>query len=477
MISPELSRRTKLIWSFESQNLNSELVDTVVQQDCDALRIVYDSDSSDRALKFIGDLEAAGKSRGRSIPIMLDIGTDVRSVVTGIDEPKELAFGDRVKITKDGSSEAGGLFQVRAEDWQRLFAADVSVIIGFGNVVLKTTGIGPQSIDAEVVQGGKVYPGSSVHVPDTRLAPTSKDVPLKDLKKFLAHKIDFVVLPGLVSREEIEIVREQIKANGGRDNWILLKIDSHELVRRVEEVLPAVDGILISRMELAVSMNPATIPMVTKELIQTCNDLGKVVLTASEMLGSMRNNPTPTRAEVSDVANAVIDGTDGVVLSEIVAKGNYSVRALGLMQKIISDVETNREVRPNWLKESPTIATEMDAISLGAYRTAERLGAKALVCITKGGVTAVRLASFRPPIPIIAVTFDEDVLRRLKIVNGVSGIVLDIDPSIDQVFPLVNERLLKDSWLKVGDRIIFVSVTLSSVGREASNLFSVQRLT
>lgn len=477
MITPERSRRTKLIWSFESQNLSPELVDSVILQDFDALRVVYDPDSVENAIQFIGDLEAAGKKTGRSVSVMLDLGTDVRSVVCGIDEPLELNFGDKVRITKHGGSTGGGQFQIGTEDWHRLFAVDTSIVIGFGNVVMRTLELGQQFIEAEVVQGGRVYPGSSVHVPETRLAPTAKDVPLKDLKRFLAHKVDFIVLPGLVSREEVELVRGQIEACGGQGIWILVKIDTDELVRRVEEILPVVDGVIISRMELAVSMNPATVPMVTKELIQTCNDHGRIVITASEMLGSMRNNPTPTRAEVSDVANAVIDGTDAVVLSEIVAKGTYGVRALGLMQKIISDVEKHSEVRPNWLKEAPTISTEMDAISLGAYRTAERVGAKALVCITKGGITAVRLASFRPPIPIIAVTFDPDVLRRLTIVNGVSGVVLDIDPSIDQVLPVVNERLLKDSWLKVGDRIIFVSVTLSSVGREASNLFSVQRLT
>ena len=472
----ELTRRTKLVWSFEASNLSPENVEQFFENDYDVLRVVHDPERTNEAVAFVKALRARQEKSDRKIPLMLDVGTDVRSEVSGITEPKELVFGEKVRIIKSGGSATGGLFEVRSEDWLRLFAEDANIIIGFGNVVLKAQKLGPQFVDAEVVQGGRVYPGSSVHVPETRIAPTAKDVPMADVSKFLVMGVDYLVLPGIVSPEEIKSVRAQIGKASKNPPWIIVKIDSDELYRRVDEILPVVDGVLISRMELAVSMNPATIPMLTKEIIQRCNDFGRIVITASEMLGSMRNNPTPTRAEVSDVANAAIDGTDAVVLSEIVAKGQYATRSLEMMRKIITDVETNRHVAPNWTKDPPSIDTEMDAIAWSAYRTAQRVGAKALVCITKGGITAVRLASFRPPIPIIAVTFSEEVLQRLNIVKGVTGIVLDIDPSIDQVLPAVNDLLLKDSWLKIGDRIIFVSVTISSVGKEASNLFTVQRL-
>ncbi len=232
-----------------------------------------------------------------------------------------------------------------------------------------------------------MYPGSSVHVPQTRAAIKAKDVPLNDISLFLKQGIEYIVLPGVVAVEEIEIIRKTVTENVEDPPWLIVKVDSAELHRRVEELLPQVDGILISRMELALSLNPATVPMLTKEIIQKCNDHGKFVITASEMLGSMRHNPTPTRAEVSDVANAVTDGTDAVVLSEIVAKGDFAVRALEMMRKIINDVETSSDSRPNWLKEPPSIATEMDVISWSAYRTAERVEAKAIVCITKGGIT------------------------------------------------------------------------------------------
>jgi pyruvate kinase len=216
--------------------------------------------------------------------------------------------------------------------------------------------------------------------------------------------------------------------------------------------------------------------MITKEIIQLCNDGAKVVVTASEMLASMRRNVTPTRAEVSDVANAVLDGTDAVVLSEEVANGKYGAQAVQVMQRIIDDIEERAHVRPNWTKHTPRVENEMDSIAYHAYRTAERVKAKAIVTITKAGNTALKLASYRAPVPVIAVTFSEYAQRRLSIVRGVDTLLLDIDPNIDEVLPLVNDQLVRSSWLKAGDPIVFVAITLSPVGRESSNLFTVQIL-
>jgi pyruvate kinase len=194
------------------------------------------------------------------------------------------------------------------------------------------------------------------------------------------------------------------------------------------------------------------------------------------MLASMRRNNTPTRAEVSDVANAVLDGTDAVVLSEEVANGKYGEQAVAVMHRIIRDIEEGHKIKPNWIKHQPSVETEMDAIAYQAYRTAERVQAKAIACITKAGNTAVKLATFRAPIPIIAVTFSPAVVRKLSLVRGVEALLLDVDPRIDEVLPVVNDKLVRGSWLRAGDPIIFVSITLSSVGRESSNLFSVQHL-
>jgi pyruvate kinase len=194
------------------------------------------------------------------------------------------------------------------------------------------------------------------------------------------------------------------------------------------------------------------------------------------MLGSMRRGPTPTRAEVSDIANAINDGSDALVLSEEVAHGPFAVQALGVMDRIIEDTEKRRSGDLNWMKLTPSIDTEMDAVAYNAYLTAERVRAKAIVCVTKGGNTALRLASYRAPVPVIAVTFSERVASKLSLARGVQPLVLKVDPNIGEVLPVVNDQLVRQSWLKPGDKIVFVSITLSSVSARGSNLFTVQQL-
>ena len=224
------------------------------------------------------------------------------------------------------------------------------------------------------------------------------------------------------------------------------------------------------------TVNPAIIPMITKEINQIADDHAKIVLTASEMLGSMRRGATPTRAEVSDIANAIHDGSDALVLSEEVAHGPFAVQALGVIDRIILDTEKPTSSELNWMKLSPTIESIMDAVAYHAYRTAERVGAKAIVCVTRGGNTALKLASFRAPVPVIAVTFDKRVAKKLSLARGVQPLVLHVDPNFGEVLTEVNDQLIRQSWLKSGDKIIFVSITISSVSAKGSNLCTVHRL-
>ena len=482
------ARRTKIVWSFESRVLDEARAEQVLNEDVDALRLVLNRATAEQMPRFIDHLRSSfekskttsgiGEKTKTVPPIMIDLQEGARASIVGLTEPKEIAFGQSVLIGEVGS---GATFEIQSRQWDGLFKENSLIYIGYGNAVLRVRSLAGRKIEAETVQGGTVYPDTDMHIPSTRKTPRLSDYKSAELDVLLAKGFDFLVLPGVESKEDIRDFRKFTVAKSksfGIESapWMILRVDSAAIYEKLDELLEVVDGVLISRKDLALSMNPAQIPMVTKEIIQRCNDHAKIVLTASEMLGSMRRNVTPTRAEVSDIANAVIDGTDAVILSEEVAHGKYAAQALQVMRRTIADIESKTGEEPNWMKLAPTVATEMDAVSFTAYRTARRVQAKAIVCITTAGNTALKLASFRAPVPIIAVTFSPDVLRKLAVVRGVDGLVLGVDPKIDDVLPVVNDRLLRDSWLKAGDRIIFISVTISSLGREASNLFTVQQL-
>ena len=473
MVAQVAGRRTKLIWSFECERLDDSLPAILAAEDYDALRIVYEPGSMPKLLRFLSLIEQRTMPNQRK-SLMIDISTRIRASISNLKQPLELEFGKHITISP---SDGGGDIEIKTEEWKTLFAVDKTVYIGYGNAALKPRKISANKIEAEVVQGGIAYPDMDLHIPATQAPSGIKEMPRADLDELLKHEIDFLVIPASESPQEIVEFRAELEKKCKTPPWMILKVSTEQICQHLEVLLPVVDGVMISRLEMALSMDPALIPIRTKELLQTCADQSKIAFTASEMLGSMRHNATPTRAEVSDIANAVIDGTDAVVLSEEVAFGPHFRRALVLMGQIVADIEAQHNAAPNWVRLSPKIENEMDAIAFSAYKTAERIQTKAIVCITVGGNTAVRLATFRPPIPIIAVTFDPVILRRLQLVRGVTGLALDSDPNIDQVLPMVNDRLVRGSFLKAGDKIIFVSITLSSLSRESSNLLTVQTLT
>jgi len=472
----ETAPKTKVVWSFSSRVLDEALARRIANERVSAVRLSFHGDPEDRIAKFIEQFKKAhDPKKGEQASVMVDLSDGARAQLTGLTEPTEIQFGELITMSPVGAK-TESRFSVEVRYWDGLFRDGAMVYMGYGRVVMKVKKLTKDQVTLEVMQGGTLFPNMEIHIPETRVRRSLDSIDDKFLQKICDLHVEYLVLPGITESSEIEKFSERIAKMTSDAPWLILRIDSIEVYRRLDDLLPHVDGILISRREIALTTNPATIPMLTKEINQKADDYAKMVLTASEMLGSMRRGPTPTRAEVSDIANAIDDGSDALVLSEEVAHGPFAIQALAVMDRIIADTEKRGGSDLNWMKLEPSIQTEMDAIAYNAYLTAERVGAKAIVCITKAGNTALRLASYRAPVPVIAVTFDHRVARKLSLTRGVQPLVLNMDPNIDQVLPMVNEQLLRQSWLQAGDKIIFVSITLSSVSPRGSNLFTVQQL-
>ncbi|MCX6117530.1 MAG: pyruvate kinase [Proteobacteria bacterium] len=476
-VNLENSAHTKIVWSFSSQVLDSDLAKRIADEKVSAVRLVYHGDSEDRIPKFIDDYyKSHNTSLRNQAAIMVDLSEGARAQITGLTDVVDCQHGEKFKFIHKRDASNKNEIAVQVRYWDGLFREGAQVYIGYGLVVLKVLEIGKDFVSLEVVQGGQIFPDSEIHIPETRAKRTLASFDKNLLQKLVDRRVSYFVLPGITDPNEIKAFRDHLLTLSKDPPWLILRVDSKKVYENLDSLIETVEGLLISRRELALTTSPATIPMVTKEIIQKSNNYAKFVVTASEMLGSMRRGPTPTRAEVSDIANAIHDGSDALMLSEEVTHGRFGVRALGVMHNVIEDTEKQHISELNWMKLSPDIETEMDAVAFNAYKTAERVRAKAIVCMTKSGNTALRLSSYQPPVPIIAVTFQKDVANRLNIVRGVQAVVLDSDPEIGQVLPHVNDKLIKDSWLKPGDKIVFISVTLSPVSMKGSNLFTVQQL-
>lgn len=474
----ESLRRTTLIWSAESRVLSDEFFKQLKAEKADALRIVPSLGSE----KAVGEMiqrwktQLVDHSSSSAMPILTDMQNYPRGVIEQLKEGVEVGFGDEVTFVAEERFASKGDFIVSSCEWDDLFAVDHSVYVGFGSVVLKAISVEDKKVRLNVVQGGVITPEAEIHVPFTRKSVTLESISNEAWQLAGNSKVDYLVLPSIHDPIELEKIVDRItKAQSAP--WLILRVGTKKVYENIEALLPFVRGVMISRIELAMEMDPAQVPMVTKEIIQNCNRNAKLALVASEMLGSMRFNATPTRAEVSDIANAVFDGADGVVLSEALADGDYLQRGALLATRALEDAESTADQFPlNWIKNLPPVRNEIEAVTYAAYRAAHRNQAKAIVCLTKVGNTAFHLASFGARIPIIALSTSQEVVRRLKLVKGVEGVFLDELPDTDSVLPLIDSLLAKLNWFQDGDKYVFVSVTLSSLSVEASNLFTVQTL-
>lgn len=473
MIERSLNR-TNVIWSFNSLGLNENLIDHISNSSVDAIRLVGLGKDIDSIIKNGEALKEQFSAKGKVAPILVDVLRAARCYVSNLTDEMNLVGDEVIRITPCGG---GGDLEFNCSDWDLFFQDEALVYLGHGVVTLMPEAIEKAQIKARVIQGGRIAPNVEAHCPTSRPSAFLTPTFLEEVRAVGQLPIDGLVVPGLKDVEEMERLKNELNELTSSPPWLFLRVDTEETYLKIKDFVPFIKGVLVSRLDLGMSMDPAKVPMVTKEIIQICNDHAKIVIIASDILGSMRHNATPTRAEVSDIANAAIDGADGVVLSEDLALGEYSARGLQLAKKTIHEIE-NRHGRHNlnWVKRSPEVNYTLAAVTYSAYRTAHRNNAKAIVCLTTKGNTALLLASFRTDIPIFAVTLSEDVLRRVTMIRGVHGILLEDAPNIDEVLPMINNYIVKDTWLQSGDKIVFVSVSLSSVGEKASNLFTVQTL-
>lgn len=474
----ENTRKTKIIWSLEGRALEDldKAMENINQCSFDALRIVYTTERSDDIIKLLRALSKKEQDTGSHVPVILDVSSEARAKVDQLSEPLEYTYGEKTKLVCDGKPSTKDRINLKTDAWSKLFKKDAKVYFGYGDMIFEINALHADYCEVTALQHGRVYPDSDVHVPETRNQPTVTCLNHIDVASFAAFKIDYIVVPGIASKREVSILRKRVKSIAGYMPWIIAKVDSERMVSGLKDVIDEYNGLLISRRELALSTNPATVPMITKEIIQTANQHAKVVISSSEVLGSMRNNPTPTRAEISDIGNSVMDGVDAVLLSQDLCHGPYMERALSVCERVILDVEASKGMSLNWLKNKPSIANEFDAISYQAYMVAKRVNAKAIVCLTKAGNTALKLASFRQEKPIIAVAFADEVIRRLSLVRGVEGLVIEDNLTLNETFPAINDILKSNSWLETGDTILLVSVTISPMGEENSNLMTVQKV-
>ncbi len=449
------ARRTKIVATLGPATSSEENIAALVRSGVDVTRFNFSHGDQNMHLKNANVVRQTAHEMGRNVAILQDIqGPKIR---TGeVEGGTELVAGNRVTIAAgDFLGDASRLstsYDALAEDVK----PGHRLLIDDGLIGLRVESIDGRDVVCEVLEGGPVSSHKGLNFPDSNLSIkglTPKDV--EDLR-FGMEEIqpDWVAVSFVRTGDEVREVKERVKEFGGNAP-VISKIEKHEAIENIEDIIHASDGIMVARGDLAVELSAERVPIEQKRMVARCRRLGKPVIVATQMLDSMIRNPRPTRAEVSDVANAIFDRTDAVMLSGETAVGRYPIQSVQEMERICRAAEG----AINYGRDIPSSASwgrgdRYDAVTHAACELAEDLETEAILTSTQTGLSCIRVARFRPPNKILAISPIEHTVRMLALVWGVTSILGEQAGSLDDRFARAIEAAREAGHLQDGDEVI-----------------------
>ena len=468
-------RKTKIICTLGPAVDNEDMIRALIRTGMNAARFNFSHGSHEEHLNRLNLLKSVRDSMGRPVAAILDTkGPEIR-IRSFETKSISLEAGDSFTLTTREVQGNGSLVSVTYPELHKEVSVGQEILIDDGLVALKVEEINGQDIRCVVENGGALSANKSINIPGVHIhlpALTEKDV--SDIRFGVENDFDFIAASFVRRAADVQAVREVLDRFGGQEVRIIAKIENQEGVDNIDEILEAADGIMVARGDLGVEIPAAKVPILQKQIIRKGLQAGKPVITATQMLDSMMRNPRPTRAEVSDVANAVFDGTSCVMLSGETAGGTYPLEALTAMVNIVEEAEQSIHYWRQFEKRRVIPASNInDAITHTCCLTAKDLEAKAILAATNSGRTARMICRFRPACPVAALTMHEKVRRQLNICWGVIPFLTGEVNSTDRIFSLSAEVALKERLVQAGDTVVITAgVPLGKSG--STNLIKAQ---
>jgi pyruvate kinase len=471
MTEPIDLRKTKIVATIGPSSSAPEVLLGMIKAGLNVARLNFshgDLQSHKANIELIRGLAAA---EGREVGILQDLsGPKIR---LGDIHERRLETGSRIKLVYGtGDAEPDTLtvnYPPLLDDVQE----GSRILLADGTLELKILGREADHLPAEVLTGGVISAHKGVNLPDSNLsikAFTDKD--RSDLVFGLEAGVDFVAMSFVRHEDDLKPVRELINRSG-HPPLLIAKIEKPQALGRLEQILRVADGLMVARGDLGVEMALEEVPLIQKELIQSARRQGKLVITATQMLASMVNSPRPTRAEVTDVANAILDGTDAVMLSDETAAGHFPVESVQMLDRVARRVEGSIDC-DKFLNEAASESLEKMGASITKAVTilARDQKAKAIVALTQGGSTARLVSHYRQPVPVIGMTSKASTYRQLTLSWGVIPALVQPCDSIIQIEQLASEFLVKNGLARKGD-VVFLTCGLPLQVSGTTNLIKL----
>lgn len=468
-------RKTKIICTLGPATDQGNVLEQLIMAGMDVARLNFSHNSSEEQKARMDKVKALRKKHHRPVACLLDTkGPEIR-IKTFKEGKIQLERGQDFCLTTRDIVGTKDIVSVTYADFIKDISVGSSILIDDGLIELTVKKIEGEDAHCTVVNGGTISDRKGVNLPGVKISmPYLSEKDRKDILFGIQEDVDFIAASFTRNAEDIGQIRQLLKENGGEDIKIIAKVENAEGIDNIDEIIEVSNGVMVARGDMGVEIPEEEVPILQKMIIQKVCSAGKIVITATQMLDSMIKNPRPTRAETTDVANAIFDGTSAIMLSGETAAGAYPVEALKTMAKIALRAEKaiNYQKRFNGLTldDHPGVT---DAICHATCSTAYDLHAKAIITVTKSGFSARMISRFRPACAIIGCAIDEKVCRQLNLSWGVRPILLKEEWEVFVLFDRAITAGKKQGYLKKGDVTVITSGV--PIGRSGTtNMMKVQ---
>ncbi len=456
-----MKRNTKIVATFGPATAKPEMIRILLNAGVDVARLNF-SHGTHRTHKILFTrLREAAANLCRPLTILQDLQGPKIRVGTLKNEPWSLKPGEVLEITSARNQNHPAHLPIPLENLPRLLTPHDHILLDDGNIELEVVSIRGESIQARVLLPGEVYSHKGVNLPGVSLptgALTPKD--LRDLKFGLELGVDAVAISFVRKAEDIEYIRElcQTLSPEHADIMLIAKLERPEALHNLEAIIQASDGVMVARGDLGIELSPQAVPIAQKQIIHTANLNLKIVITATQMLDSMTDSPRPKRAETSDVANAIFDGSDAVMLSAETASGKYPLEAVKMMHQIILQAEKHLDRWGHWKGIFPHTQSQDDIfyMSLAARELAHDRNVAAIAVFTMSGRTARYMSKIRPSVPILAFTPREKTYHRMNLFYGVIPHLVPEAQTIEEMLHVVENAMVTSAAIRTGQQIVLI---------------------
>lgn len=452
-------RKTKIICTLGPAVDSDERITQIINAGMDCARLNFSHGTHEEQEVRLNRVRRISGELNRHIPILLDTkGPEIRlkdfeGGFVIVEKGSSFTF-DTDKETPGTKERIGLTYDKLAKNVE----VGTRILVDDGKIDLKVTAIKGSKVICKVITGGKLSNHKSINIPNVEIPmPYLNDVDKSDILFGIEHNVEYIAASFVRCGDDLKKLRKFLKDNGGQDIKIISKIENGQGINNFDEILELSDGIMVARGDMGVEINFEKIPAIQKMMIEKCNRQGKIVVTATQMLESMTENPRPTRAEVSDVANAIYDGTTVIMLSGESAAGKHPVEAVRTMANIAVNAENTINYYDKYRDNSADMEPNLkNAICASAYNAAKYLGAKAIVVLTRSGATANILSHFHPECPVIAATISEKGRNQLNLVWGITPIAAENLDNADKFVEYAVSKAVESRLVKRGDNIVVI---------------------